>query len=359
MSDNFVIKKGIRDNLDSVSKAAGTVYFCTDTGEIYIDTIEKGRILTSQQIWFGETSSLATYNNKDIRNINFIKKNGNILYVQFKNGNTASNIRFTLGTDPSSIPVIADSNLENISNNEIISFLYFNEQFYMLNREVATTDKYGVTRLSDEIDSDSQYHAATSNAVKQVYDFAKNAKTEIDAMLVNTKNNVWYGTCSTSGAAKTMTTKTGDFSLTAGNIIYVLFTNAGYARTTLSVDGTEAKYIKSTGTSNVAANQWAAGEVVTLVYDGTDFKMVDGGIASTSLYGMTKLSNSTSSNSTAVAATSSAVKSAYDLANAALPKSGGTMTGALTLNADPTENLQAATKQYVDNLIGNILNGES
>ena len=124
-------------------------------------------------------------------------------------------------------------------------------------------------------------------------------------------------------------------------------------------NGTEAKYIKSTGTSNVAANQWAAGEVVTLVYDGTDFKMVDGGIASTSLYGMTKLSNSTSSNSTAVAATSSAVKSAYDLANAALPKSGGTMTGALTLNADPTENLQAATKQYVDNLIGNILNGES
>lgn len=47
MSNNFVIKKGIRDNLDSVSNAAGTVYFCIDTGEIYIDTIEKGRILTS------------------------------------------------------------------------------------------------------------------------------------------------------------------------------------------------------------------------------------------------------------------------------------------------------------------------
>lgn len=178
-------------------------------------------------------------------------------------------------------------------------------------------------------------------------------------MLVNTKNNVWYGTCSTYGAAKTMTTTTGDFSLTAGNIIYVLFTNAATAFTTLNVDGTGAKYIKSTGTSNVAANQWAANEVVPLVYDGTYFKMVDGGIASTSLYGMTKLSSSTNSTSTSVAATSSAVKSAYDLANAALPKAGGTMTGALTLNADPTENLQAATKQYVDNLIGNILNGES
>lgn len=196
MSNNFVIKKGIRDNLDSVSNAAGTVYFCIDTGEIYIDTIEKGRILTSQQIWFGETSSLAEYNNKDIHNINFIKKNGNILCVQFKNGNTASNIRFTLGTDSSSISVIADSNLENISNNEIISFLYFNEQFYMLNREVATTDKYGVTRLSDEIDNDSSYHAATSNAVKQVYDFAKNAlsnyytKTEIDNLELITVEDI-------------------------------------------------------------------------------------------------------------------------------------------------------------------------
>lgn len=194
MSDNFVIKKGIKDNLDRESKAAGTVYFCTDTGEIYIDTIEKGRILASQQIWFGETQSLKEQNSKDIRNINFIKKDGNILYVRFKDGNIAPNIRFVLDMDL--IPVIADSNLENISNNEIISFLYFNEQFYMLNREVATTDKYGVTRLSDEIDSDSSYHAATSNAVKQVYDFAKNAlpnyytKTEINNLELITVEDI-------------------------------------------------------------------------------------------------------------------------------------------------------------------------
>lgn len=33
----------------------------------------------------------------------------------------------------------------------------------------------------------------------------------------------------------------------------------------------------------------------------------------------------------------------------ALPKSGGTMTGALTLSGDPSANLHAATKRYVDN----------
>jgi hypothetical protein len=38
-----------------------------------------------------------------------------------------------------------------------------------------------------------------------------------------------------------------------------------------------------------------------------------------------------------------------------LDKSGGVMTGALTLSADPTANLQAATKQYVDSQVGNIL----
>lgn len=37
-------------------------------------------------------------------------------------------------------------------------------------------------------------------------------------------------------------------------------------------------------------------------------------------------------------------------ANAALPKAGGTMTGDLVLNADPTAALQSATKQYVDTI---------
>ena len=44
----------------------------------------------------------------------------------------------------------------------------------------------------------------------------------------------------------------------------------------------------------------------------------------------------------------------------ALPKAGGTLTGALTLAADPGEPLQAATKQYVDTRVsraGDTLTG--
>lgn len=59
----------------------------------------------------------------------------------------------------------------------------------------------------------------------------------------------------------------------------------------------------------------------------------------------------TSANTTATAANA--------LALAALPKSGGTMTGALTLNAAPTNDLHASTKKYVDDSISVVTGGTS
>ena len=43
------------------------------------------------------------------------------------------------------------------------------------------------------------------------------------------------------------------------------------------------------------------------------------------------------------------IDSAIGMARNALQKSGGAMTGPITLYADPTEDMQPATKQYVDN----------
>ena len=54
---------------------------------------------------------------------------------------------------------------------------------------------------------------------------------------------------------------------------------------------------------------------------------------STTQTGVLQLEDSTASTSTSTAATPAAVKTAYDLALAALPKSGGTMTGSITLRA--------------------------
>ena len=51
---------------------------------------------------------------------------------------------------------------------------------------------------------------------------------------------------------------------------------------------------------------------------------------------------------TNAATAQSAANAAQSTANAALPLTGGTLTGALILAANPTTNLGAATKQYVD-----------
>jgi hypothetical protein len=80
--------------------------------------------------------------------------------------------------------------------------------------------------------------------------------------------------------------------------------------------------------SNVATPVALSGDVsitntgVTTVVTGT-----------TSTAGKVQLTNSTSSTSTTTAATPAAVKSAYDLATAAMPKAGGAFTGDITLNA--------------------------
>ena len=56
--------------------------------------------------------------------------------------------------------------------------------------------------------------------------------------------------------------------------------------------------------------------------------------ATTSVNGIVQLSDSTSTTSSVLAATPTAVKSAYDLAAAALPKAGGTVTGDIMLGAN-------------------------
>jgi hypothetical protein len=56
-----------------------------------------------------------------------------------------------------------------------------------------------------------------------------------------------------------------------------------------------------------------------------------------------KISDSTSTTSSTTIASSTAVKSAYDLANAALPKSGGTVTGALEIGNTGSLSFEGAT----------------
>jgi hypothetical protein len=66
-------------------------------------------------------------------------------------------------------------------------------------------------------------------------------------------------------------------------------------------------------------------------------------VSSTSVAGIVQLTNSTSSTSTTTAATPSSVKTAWDLANAAMPKTGGTFTGDVTFNTTTATKLPVGT----------------
>lgn len=136
---------------------------------------------------------------------------------------------------------------------------------------------------------------------------------------IKENHNTWYGTCPTGATAQTkvVTTSSGDFSLTTGSMVRVKFTSAQTYNggIKLNVDGTGAKDVMSRGTTATLRYFFLAGEVVDFVYDGTNYIAVNEGIATTTYYGVTKLSSATNSTSAAMAATPAAVKSAYDLAN--------------------------------------------
>lgn len=158
--------------------------------------------------------------------------------------------------------------------------------------------------------------------------------------------NIWYGTCPTAAAtqAKVVTTTSGDFTLTEGNMVRVKFTNAQTYNggITLNVDGTGAKSVMRQGTTVTVRYFFVAGEVVDFVYDGTNFIAVNEGIATTTYYGITKLSSATNSTSTSLAATASAVKSAYDLADSksivsvSQTLTSGTEIGSVTVDGTAT-----------------------
>ena len=131
---------------------------------------------------------------------------------------------------------------------------------------------------------------------------------------------MFYGTCSTAAATQAKAVTADGFAATdlkAGTVLFVKFDNAQTynGSPTLNVNSTGAVAVYRNGTNTGLRYMWLAGEVVCFVHDGTSWVVSDGGIATTTYYGVTKLSSSTSSTSTSLAATPAAVKSAYDLAN--------------------------------------------
>jgi len=123
---------------------------------------------------------------------------------------------------------------------------------------------------------------------------------------------ILYGECTTAAAtAAKVVSIPGITSVVEGLSIRVRFQ---YAQTyngapTLNVNGLGAHTIRRSSASNAARYEWVANEILDLVFDGTYWVIVDGGLATTTYYGVTKLATSATSTSTSTALTPGALNS--------------------------------------------------
>ena len=229
----------------------------------------------------------------------------------------------------------------------------------------ATTGVYGVTKLSSATNSSATDLAATPSAVKAAYDLANGKQ---DPITFNTTYNASTNKAATMSdvtSATSLTFTTSHSSPDTGlNLDLTIGSNSGsvtipygstlahglVALTNTITTTNETLALTGKAIANLSANDTAvAGEYVSEVREtsgiiyvsrvafapsiaitagtGSAAPKVNVTVngksgtaqsittASTSVYGVTKLSDATNSTSTALAATANAVKKAYDLAN--------------------------------------------
>jgi hypothetical protein len=177
----------------------------------------------------------------------------------------------------------------------------------------------------------------------------------------------------------TIETIAGMTSITSTTFVGALTGNASTA-TTLSTART-INGVSFDGSANITItasnpNALTIGTGLTgTSYNGSSAVTIAAVAASTTSAGIVQLSDSVSTSSSILAATPTAAKAAYDrgslgvtnaataqsTADAALPKAGGTMTGAIAMSGAkvtglgaPTADTDAATKKYVDDAVAGL-----
>ena len=143
----------------------------------------------------------------------------------------------------------------------------------------------------------------------------------------------------TSGTVAATRGGTGNTTYTKGDLLAATGSTA-LAKLGVGSDGQILRANSGTatglewGTDYIGTVTNVTGTGAISVANGTTTPAISVAAASTSTAGVVQLSDSISTTSSVLAATSNAVKISYDLANAALPKAGGTVTGNIVLDTN-------------------------
>lgn len=214
------------------------------------------------------------------------------------------------------------------------------ESEYQTGNVNITPEKIGLGKVDNTKDSEKSVLSASRLQTAR----------SIDGVSFNgTSNITHYGVCSTDAATTGKAVSCPGFTLIAGASIKIKFSQTNTsANPTLNINNTGAKPIMYSGTAPALTHMWHPGEVVPIIYDGTNYVIADGGTASVDYYGATKLTNSVASTSITTAATPASVKKTYDLANNTLNN----------LNSHKSS-ADHDGRYYTEAEVNNLLNGKS
>ena len=178
-----------------------------------------------------------------------------------------------------------------------------------LNNNAGYTTNVGtVTSVNNTLpDSNGNVSIQTGGSVDQTFDgTSANAQSgvaienELEGRILD-----FYGTCATSASTQAKEVTCSGFTLSTGVSIRVKFTNnqTYNGAPTLNVNNTGAYTVQSMSGTDAIRYCWRAGEVVSFTFDGSNWIMEDGAVATTSYYGYTRLITSATSPSASIALT--------------------------------------------------------
>lgn len=225
------------------------------------------------------------------------------------NTNDISSINTTIGGYGDIVTYNASVFATSAQGTKADTALQSGDNITELNNNAGYTTNVGtVTSVNNTLpDSNGNVSIQTGGSVDQTFDgTSANAQSgvaienELEGRILD-----FYGTCATSASTQAKEVTCSGFTLSTGVSIRVKFTNnqTYNGAPTLNVNNTGAYTVQSMSGTDAIRYCWRAGEVVSFTFDGSNWIMEDGAVATTTYYGYTRLITSATSPSASISLT--------------------------------------------------------